>query len=290
MKKLSVVAIAAILAAPAFAQPGGVSANIGPNVSSANGVNIGSVTNIGVNNLGAVIQNVGVVGGGAVHLDQGAINQEHAHVDIAPGAFTIGSLVDSGNGGTGGRVDVIAVNAALAHSDNSIDQGGVAAAVAIPVAVAGQGVALQDANVNGVPVNIGAGVGRNEAEAGAKVGAVQANVASQNSFTGAGAVQSGIGNGINANGGNGAAFIVTIGSNNTSISNTSVSKIDVTSTINVADRGGVAGGLKIEDSFNTANFTNIDVTRINGSFNGNAVAVGDSGALAATANGNTLGH
>ncbi|MGJ0506340.1 MAG: hypothetical protein ACR652_04235 [Methylocystis sp.] len=288
MKKLSLVAIVTVLAAPAFA--GDVGVSVGPNFSQANGVNIGSVTNIGINNLGAVVQNVGVVGGGAVHLDQGAINQEHAHVDIAPGAFTIGSLVGSGNGGTGGDVHVIAVNAAVALSDNSIDQGGVAAAVAIPVAVAGQGVALQDANHNFIPVNAGVGVGRNSADATGTAVAVQGNLASQKSITVAGAAQSGIGNGIDANGGNGAAFIVTIGSNNTNISNTSVSKIDINSTVNVADKGGVAGGKLVEGSFNTADFTNVDVTKINDSFNGNAVAVGDSTALALTANGNKLGH
>ena len=44
--------------------------------------------------------------------------------------------------------------------------------------------------------------------------------------------------------------MITIGSNNTSIDNTSVSKIEVDTNINVADRGGVAGGLRIDDSFN----------------------------------------
>ncbi|MGJ0508680.1 MAG: hypothetical protein ACR652_16450 [Methylocystis sp.] len=291
MKKLSLVAIATVLAAPAFA--GDVGVSVGPNFSSANGVNIGSVTNIGVNNLGAVVQNVGVVGGGVVHLDREAINQERARVDIDPGAFTIGSIVHSGNGGDGGHVDVVAVNIAAAASRNDIDQGGLAAGVAIPVAVAAQGVALQDADHNGIPVNLGVGLsgrrGGNEAEAGAKVGAVQVNAASQRSFTGAVASQDGIGNGIDANGGRGSAFIVTIDSNNTHIDNTSVSKIEVNSTVNVANRGGVAGGLKIEDSFNTADFTKIDVTKINDSFNGNAIAVDDSAALAFTANGNTVG-
>ncbi|MGJ0508527.1 MAG: hypothetical protein ACR652_15675 [Methylocystis sp.] len=287
MKKLSLVAIATVLAAPAFA--GDVGVQVGPNLSSANGVNIGSVTNIGVNNLGAVVQNAGFVGGGVVHLDREAINQEHARVDIDPGAFTIGSIVASGNGGNGGHVDVIAVNAAVALSSNEINQGGIAGAIAIPVAVAGQGVALQDADHNFLPINAGVGVGRNEAEAGAKVGALQANLASQKSITLAGASQDGIGNGIDANGGRGSAFIVTIGSNNTHIDNTSVSKISIDSTVNVADRGGVAGGLKLDHVGNTLDVTKVDVTKINDSFNGNAIAVDDSFAGALTANGNTVG-
>jgi hypothetical protein len=288
MKKLSLVAIATILASPAFAgASGGI--NIAPSVSSANGVNVGSVTNIGVNNLGSVNQNVGFVDGGAVHLDREAINQEHARVDIDRGAFTIGSIVDSGNGGNGGRVNVIAVNAAVALSRNDIDQGGVAAAVAIPVAVAGQGVALQDADRNLLPINAGVGVGRNEAEARASVGATQANLGSQKSITAAVAVQDGVGNGIDANGGKGSAFMVTIDSNNTHIDNTSVSKISIGADLNVADRGGVAGGLKIEDAFNTKDITKVDVTKINDSFNGNAVAVDDSFAGALTANGNKVG-
>jgi hypothetical protein len=298
MKKLSRVAIVTILAVPAFAgsslaappytgASGGV--NIGPNASSANGVNVGSVTNIGVNNLGSVNQNVLAVDGGTVHLDHEAINQEHARLDIDPGAFTIGSIVDSGNGGKGGRVNVIAVNAAVALSRNDIDQGGIAGAVAIPVAVAGQGVALQDADRNLLPINAGVGVGRNEAEARASVGATQANLASQKSITAAVAVQDGIGNRTDANGGAGSAFMVTIDSNNTRIHNTSVSKISVGANLNVADRGGVAGGLKVEDSFNKAEFTKVDVTKIDDSFNGNAVAVDDSFAGALTANGNRLG-
>jgi hypothetical protein len=288
MKKLSLVAIATILASPAFAgASGGI--NIAPNVSSANGVNVGSVTNIGVNNLGSLNQNVGIVDGGAVHLDREAINQEHAHIDIERGAFTIGSIVDSGNGGTGGRVNVIAVNAAVAASDNSIDQGGLAAAAAVPVAIAAQGLALQDADHNFIPVNAGVGVGRNEAEAHSSVGATQLNLASQKSITVAGAGQSGIGNGIDANGGAGSAFMVTIDSNNTRIDNTSVSKISIGASLNVADRGGVAGGLKVEDSFNKFDYTNVDVTKINDSFNGNAVAIDDSTALAATANHNQVG-
>ncbi|MGJ0510679.1 MAG: hypothetical protein ACR652_26850 [Methylocystis sp.] len=288
MKKLSLVAIATILAAPAFA--GDVGVQVGPNMSQANGVNVGSVTNIGVNNLGAVVQNAGFVNGGVVHLDHEAINQERARVDIDPGAFTIGSIVASGNGGNGGHVDVIAVNAAVALSRNDVDQRGLAVAAAIPVAIAGQGVAAQDADVNLIPINVGVGVGRNEAEAGAKVGAAQANLASQKSFTGAVAAQDGVGNRIDANGGNGAAFIVTIGSNNTHIDNTSVSKIDLSSKINIADKGGVAGGTLVKDSHNSLSFTNVDVTKINDSFNGNAIAVDDSFAGALTANGNKVGH
>jgi len=106
---------------------------------------------------------------------------------------------------------------------------------------------------------------------------VQANLASQRSAGIAGSRQDGIGNGIDANGGDGQAFMVTIGSNNTRIDNTSVSRIDVNTNINVADRGGVAGGLRIED-----------VIAIDDSLNDNAVAFDN--ALAFTANHNAVGN
>ncbi len=80
--------------------------------------------------------------------------------------------------------------------------------------------------------------------------------------------------------------MITVGSNNTSIDNTSVSKITVDTTINVADRGGVAGGLKIEDAFNTTdiNLKTVDVTKIEDSFNDNAVALDNGVAVAASHN------
>ena len=61
MKKLSLVAIAAVLATPAFADP--IGANVGINTSVSQGVNVGSVTNLGLNNVGVVNQNVAVGGG-----------------------------------------------------------------------------------------------------------------------------------------------------------------------------------------------------------------------------------
>ena len=60
-------------------------------------------------------------------------------------AFSVGSIVDSGNGGDGGDVNVVAISAAVALSDNDSDQAGLAGGLAIPVALAAQGTALQDA-------------------------------------------------------------------------------------------------------------------------------------------------
>ncbi|HEY8125171.1 MAG TPA: hypothetical protein VIF88_07100 [Methylocystis sp.] len=283
MKKLSLVAIATVLAAPAFADP--IGANVGINTSVSQGVNVGSVTNLGLNNVGVVNQNVAVGGGNA--LATGAFDQSGAVFNMDTHAFTIGSIVDSGNGGAGGDVTVVAVNAAVALSSNESDQAGLAGGLAIPVALAAQGTALQDASATPIiPVNAGVGVGRNEAESAAKLTTVQANLSSQDSSTAASAAQHGVGNGIDANGGNGQAFMVTIGSNNTRIDNTSVSKITVDTTINVADRGGVAGGLKIEDAFNTTdvNLKTVDVTNIENSLNDNAVALDNGVAVAASHN------
>lgn len=276
-KKLSLVAIATVLAAPAFADPI-TTVPVGVNTSVSQGVNVGSVTNLGLNNVGVVNQNVAV--GGGVHLDSSAFDQRFADFNMDTHAFSVGSIVDSGNGGAGGNVDVIAVSAAVALSGNESDQAGLAGGLAIPVALAAQGTALQDtAPLNLIPVNVGVGVGDNTASSTANVGTVQANLSSQRSTTVAASSQDGIGNGIDANGGNGQAFMITIGSNNTSIDNTSVSKIQVDTSINVADRGGVAGGLRIDDSFNPI--------RIDDSLNGNAVALGSGDAVAA--NGNRLG-
>ncbi|MGJ0532237.1 MAG: hypothetical protein ACR65W_02990 [Methylocystis sp.] len=247
MKKLSLVAIATVLAAPAFADP--IGANVGINTSVSQGVNVGSVTNLGLNNVGVVNQNVAVGGGIAMATD--TFNQRFADFNMETHAFSVGSIVDSGNGGEGGDVNVVAISAAVALSENDSDQAGLAGGLAIPVALSAQGTALQDPAAGSInPVNVGVGLGRNEADADARLTTVQANLSSQRSTTVAASSQDGIGNGIDANGGDGKAFMITIGSNNTSIDNTSVSKIEVDTSINVADRGGVAGGLRLEDSFN----------------------------------------
>jgi hypothetical protein len=270
MKKLSLVAIATVLAAPAFADP--IGANVGINTSVSQGVNVGSVTNLGLNNVGVVNQNVAVGGGIALATD--SFNQRFADFNMDTHAFSVGSIVDSGNGGNGGEVNVVAINAAVALSSNESDQGGLAGGLAIPVALSAQGTALQDTTTSLIPVNVGVGVGDNTTSSTAHVGTVQANLSSQRSATAASATQHGVGNGIDANGGDGKAFMITVGSNNTSIDNTSVSKITVDTTVNVADRGGVAGGLKIEDAFKTTDIDlkTVDVTKIEDSFNDNAVA------------------
>ena len=274
MKKLSLVALATVLAAPAFADPIGA-ANIGINTSVSQGVNVGSVTNLGLNNVGVVNQNVAVGGGNL--LAPGAFNQGGAIFNMDTHAFSVGSIVNSGNGGDGGEVNVVAVSAAVALSGNDADQGGLAGGLAVPVALSAQGTALQDtAPVNFIPVNVGVGVGDNTTSSTATVGTVQANLSSQRSAAIAGSSQDGIGNGIDANGGDGKAFMITIGSNNTRIDNTSVSKIEVDTNINVADRGGVAGGLRIDD-----------ITSIDDSLNDNAIALGG---FALTANHNTGGN
>jgi hypothetical protein len=274
MKKLSLVAIATVLAAPAFADP--IGANVGINTSVSQGVNVGSVTNLGINNVGVVNQNVAL--GGGIALSTNSFNQANTNFNLDTHAFSVGSIVDSGNGGEGGDVNVIAVNAAVAVSDTDTRQAGLAGGLAVPVALAAQGAALQDAaNATDTPVNVGVGLGRNTADADARVAAVQANLSSQRSTTVASARQEGIGNGIDANGGDGQAFMITIGSNNTRIDNTSVSKIEVATNINVADRGGVAGGLRVDDSFNPI--------RIEDSLNDNAIAVDG---FAATLNHNSL--
>ncbi|MBI5312188.1 MAG: hypothetical protein HZB28_03470 [Methylocystis sp.] len=274
MKKLSLVALATVLAAPAFADQ--VAVPVGINTSVSQGVNVGSVTNLGLNNVGVVNQNVAV--GGGVELQPSAFSQTAAVFNMDTHAFSVGSIVDSGNGGDAGDVNVVAINAAVALSSNESDQAGLAGGVAIPVALAAQGTALQDpATASIEPVNVGVGVGRNEAESAAKLTTVQANLSSQDSTTVAGASQHGVGNGIDANGGDGKAFMITIGSNNTSIDNTSVSKIEVDTSINIADRGGVAGGLRIDDSFNPI--------KIEDSLNDNAIAIDG---FAATLNHNSI--
>ncbi|MBI5012539.1 MAG: hypothetical protein HZC06_07325, partial [Methylocystis sp.] len=57
----------------------------------------------------------------------------------------------------------------------------------------------------------------------------------------------------------------------------SVSKIEVDTSINIADRGGVAGGLRIDDSFNPI--------KIEDSLNDNAIAIDG---FAATLNHNSI--
>ncbi|PWB91805.1 hypothetical protein C5688_01980 [Methylocystis sp. MitZ-2018] len=247
MKKLSLVAIAAVLATPAFADP--IGANVGINTSVSQGVNVGSVTNLGINNVGVVNQNVAV--GGGITMATDTFNQANTNFNLDTHAFSVGSIVDSGNGGDAGDVNVVAVSIPVALSGNEANQGGLAGGLAIPVALSANGTALQDASATPiVPINVGVGTGDSTTSSTATVGTVQANLASQRSASIAGSTQQGIGNGIDANGGNGQAFMITINSNNTSIDNTSVSRIEVDTNINVADRGGVAGGLRIDDSFN----------------------------------------
>lgn len=273
MKKLSLVAIAAVLATPAFAGDP-IGANVGINTSVSQGVNVGSVTNLGINNVGVVNQNVAL--GGGINLESSAFNQAGTTFQMDTHAFSVGSIVDSGNGGEGGDVTVVAVSAAVALSGNDADQGGLAGGLAIPVALSANGTALQDASATPlVPVNVGVGTGDSTTSSTATVGTVQANLASQRSAGIAGSSQDGIGNGIDANGGDGQAFMVTIGSNNTRIDNTSVSRIEVDTNINVADRGGVAGGLRIDDSFNPIEIED------------NAIALAG---FALTANGNGSGN
>ncbi|KAF0132310.1 MAG: hypothetical protein FD139_3235 [Methylocystaceae bacterium] len=272
MKKLSLVAIAAVLATPAFADP--IGANVGINTSVSQGVNVGSVTNLGLNNVGVVNQNVAV--GGGIDLAAGAFSQATANFNMDTHAFSVGSIVDSGNGGEGGDVNVVAINAAVAVSDTETTQAGLAGGLAIPVALSANGTALQDASATPiVPINVGVGTGDSTTASAARLTTVQANLSSQQSATAASATQDGIGNGIDANGGNGQAFMITIGSNNTSIDNTSVSRIEVDTNINVADRGGVAGGLRVDDSFNP-----IDIQD-------NAIALAG---VAVTANHNAIGN
>ena len=273
MKKLSLVAIAAVLATPAFAGDP-VGANVGINTSVSQGVNVGSVTNLGLNNVGVVNQNVAV--GGGIDLAAGAFSQTSAVFNMDTHAFSVGSIVDSGNGGDAGDVNVVAVSIPVALSGNEANQGGLAGGLAIPVALSANGTALQDASATPiVPINVGVGTGDSTTSSTATVGTVQANLSSQRSTTVAASSQDGIGNGIDANGGNGQAFMITIGSNNTSIDNTSVSRIEVDTNINVADRGGVAGGLRLEDSFNP-----IDIQD-------NAIALAG---VAVTANHNAIGN
>ncbi|MFA6206881.1 MAG: hypothetical protein WC689_11770, partial [Methylocystis sp.] len=260
------------LATPAFADP--IGANVGINTSVSQGVNVGSVTNLGLNNVGVVNQNVAV--GGGITMATDTFNQANTTFQMDTHAFSVGSIVDSGNGGAGGDVTVVAVSAAVALSENDSDQAGLAGGLAIPVALSAQGTALQDnAPLSIIPINVGVGVGDNTTSSTATVGTVQANLSSQRSTTVAASSQDGIGNGIDANGGNGQAFMITIGSNNTSIDNTSVSRIEVDTNINVADRGGVAGGLRLEDSFNP-----IDIQD-------NAIALAG---VAVTANHNDIGN
>ncbi len=274
MKKLSLVAIATVLA-PAFADPI-TTVPVSVNTSVSQGVNVGSVTNLGLNNVGVVNQNVAV--GGGITMATDTFNQAGTTFNMNTHAFSVGSIVDSGNGGDAGDVNVVAVSIPVALSGNEANQGGLAGGLAIPVALSANGTALQDASSTPiVPINVGVGTGDSTTSSTATVGTVQANLASQRSASIAGSTQQGIGNGIDANGGNGQAFMITIGSNNTRIDNTSVSKIEVATNINVADRGGVAGGLRVDDSFNPI--------RIEDSLNDNAIAVDG---FAATLNHNSL--
>jgi hypothetical protein len=95
MKKL--LLLAAVLAPSGMAMADPMS--IQTNVSIANGVNVGNVAGVGVNNFGAVTQNVGVVSGAGVQIDSHAIEQGGLAISIDENAFTIGSIVDSGVGG-----------------------------------------------------------------------------------------------------------------------------------------------------------------------------------------------
>ncbi|WP_246719979.1 hypothetical protein [Methylocystis sp. H62] len=124
------MAIAAVLATPAFADP--IGANVGINTSVSQGVNVGSVTNLGLNNVGVVNQNVAV--GGGIELQPTAFSQTGAVFNMNTHAFSVGSIVDSGNGGDAGDVTVVAVSAAVALSENDSDQAGLAGGLAIPVA------------------------------------------------------------------------------------------------------------------------------------------------------------
>jgi hypothetical protein len=103
MKKLLVLAAVLAPSGMAMADP----MSIHTNVSSANGVNVGNVASVGVNNFGALTQNVGVISGAVVQIDSHAVEQAGLSLSIGEDAFTIGSIVDSG---VGGKAMIITVN------------------------------------------------------------------------------------------------------------------------------------------------------------------------------------
>jgi hypothetical protein len=90
MKKLiATISLCMLAAAPALADGQN---NQNQNQSQAYGNNYSTVTQIGVNNNAAVVQN-GSVGGNL--LDLGSGNQNQSNVNIDKQAFAIGSIIDS---------------------------------------------------------------------------------------------------------------------------------------------------------------------------------------------------
>ncbi|MGJ0507045.1 MAG: hypothetical protein ACR652_07875 [Methylocystis sp.] len=91
-KQILLAAFCGLLSAPALADGQN---NNNQNQSQAYGNNYSSVTQVGINNTAAVVQN-GSVGGSMV--DMGSGNQNQSGVNVDKQAFTIGSVVDSAGG------------------------------------------------------------------------------------------------------------------------------------------------------------------------------------------------
>jgi hypothetical protein len=119
MKKVSFIAIvgaAGLMSSAAFA---------GGAVSIAQGVNFGSQTQIGVNNIQGQIQGVN-----AEHVDSinnlrslDTFQSRGADVEIGRQAFVIGSIVDSGNGGRGGSALALVNQDVIAKVETDMDRG-----------------------------------------------------------------------------------------------------------------------------------------------------------------------
>lgn len=115
MKKIafvSLVGAAALMSSAAFA---------GGAVSIAQGVNFGSQTQIGVNNIQGQIQGVNAEQVGSINSVQAGSFQGHeAQVDIGSGAYTIGSIVGSGNGAAGGAARALVGQLQFAKGETTV--------------------------------------------------------------------------------------------------------------------------------------------------------------------------
>lgn len=117
MKKIafvSLVGATALMSSAAFA---------GGAASIAQGVNFGSQTQIGVNNIQGQIQGVNAEQVSAINNVQAQSFQGHeAQIDIGSGAYTIGSIVGSGNGAAGGNAAALVGQLQFAKGETTVNE------------------------------------------------------------------------------------------------------------------------------------------------------------------------
>lgn len=119
MKKVSFIAIvgaAALMSSAAFA---------GGATSIAQGVNFGSQTQIGVNNIQGQIQGVNAQTVETIN-DLSSLTRFQSYesnLNIGEQAFVIGSIVDSGNGAAGGKAGALVGQLQFAKAETEIGKG-----------------------------------------------------------------------------------------------------------------------------------------------------------------------